>query len=190
MNPIIYLAKKTIEIWVKKKKIPEFPKDFPLLKQKEINYFLNPENRKGVFVSIYKKQNNSKELRGCIGTPFPIYENLAQEIIYNAIAAASRDPRFNPIEENELKDLFISVDLLSLPKLIPDLKNHDPKKFGLLVKASDGRSGLLLPDIEGIETGSQQLEIALKKAGILPTEPYFLFRFEVERYKEKDLFKN
>lgn len=136
------------------------------------------EKRTGVFVSYHKQD----ELRGCIGTFQPTKDNLAEEIIFNAIAA-SRDPRFLPITKDELDDLSVKVDILSAPQKTT-IKNLDPKKYGVIVKTKDGRTGLLLPDLEGVENVEQQIEICRQKAGISPDESIELYRFTVERHEE------
>ncbi len=125
------------------------------------------------------------ELRGCIGTVEPVKDTLAQEIIANAISAATTDPRFDSVREEELKDLVYSVDVLSPaePATIEDL---DPKIYGVIVESEDeSRRGLLLPDIPGVDTVEQQLEIAKRKAGITLGTPVKLSRFKVERYGEQ-----
>lgn len=134
--------------------------------------------RAGAFVSIKKRG----ELRGCIGTFLPTQENLAEEIITNAISSATRDYRFPPVAPEELGELEYSVDILTPPEpaIIEEL---DPKRYGVLVE-SGGRRGLLLPDLEGVETVEEQVEIAKRKAGIAPDEPVQIYRFEVERHKE------
>lgn len=121
------------------------------------------------------------DLRGCIGTIEPVEVCLAEEIVSNAIAAGSRDPRFYPVEASELPEITYSVDVLSQPEPIGDLDGHDPKQHGLIVNGERGR-GLLLPDLEGVETSTQQEQICRMKAGLSPEEPVSLFRFTVERY--------
>jgi len=138
------------------------------------------ENRAGVFVSIHGKVNHS--LRGCIGTFMPTQKDIASEIIENAISAATKDPRFMPLTVDELEDIEVNVDVLSEPKdcKVEDL---DPKKFGVIVKTEDGRKGLLLPDLEGIDTVEKQLEIACSKAGIdYENDEFSVMKFSVERY--------
>jgi len=129
------------------------------------------------FVSLKKKGN----LRGCIGTFIPTQENIAQEIIKNAISAAVDDPRFSPVTISELGDLTISVDVLSPPEEISDISELDPKKYGVIV-SSGYKKGLLLPDLEGVDTAEEQVDIARRKAGIYPDEKVKLYRFEVKRY--------
>jgi len=167
MHPYVSLAKYAIESFVEKGAI--------IVEE-------NPENKRaGCFVSIHKK--SSKELRGCIGTILPTCKNLSAEIINNAISAC-RDSRFEPIEKNELDDLDISVDVLSEPEPITSPKLLDTKKYGVIVKAKDGRTGLLLPDLEGVDDPMYQVAIAREKAGVKANEPIFLYRFSVKRYKE------
>ena len=132
----------------------------------------------GVFVSIHKKGN----LRGCIGTIEAVCEDLLDEIIHNAISACSSDPRFNPIEEWELVTLEIKVDRLYPPESIDSIDDLDVKKYGVIVEEGYKR-GLLLPNLEGVETIDQQVEIAKKKAGIIKENSFTLYRFEVERHE-------
>jgi len=167
MHPIARLAKKTVEAYVKEGKTPQ-PEE------------LTPEmrGRTGVFVSIHK----FGELRGCIGTIEPTEKNVAEEIINNAINSATRDPRFPPVAPNELKDLSYSVDVLTTPEPIDSQDQLDAKKYGVIVEAGM-RRGLLLPDLEGVDSVDYQIEICRMKAGIAPDEPIKLYCFEVKRYK-------
>ena len=135
------------------------------------------ETQAGTFVSIKK----NKLLRGCIGTIQPKYANLAEEVIQNAIKAASEDPRFPSIEKKELDQLTISVDVLTAPEKIDDTSSLELKRYGLIVRHK-GRQGLLLPDLENIKSVDQQLKVCLKKGGIKESDPYELFRFEVKRF--------
>ena len=100
------------------------------------------EQQAGVFVSLHK----SGALRGCIGTIEPAQPNVAQEIIHNAISAATRDPRFPPVHSDELNDLEISTDVLSEPEMITSLDELDPKRYGVIVEKGY-RRGLLLPNL-------------------------------------------
>ncbi|HWQ77486.1 MAG TPA: AmmeMemoRadiSam system protein A [Anaerovoracaceae bacterium] len=134
--------------------------------------------RAGVFVSLKKKG----ELRGCIGTIGPVRVNIAEEIINNAISAGAQDPRFPAVKEKELKDLVYSVDVLGAPEKIESMKELNVKRYGVIV-TSGFRRGLLLPDLEGVDTPEQQVGIALQKAGIRPSERYEMERFEVIRYR-------
>jgi AmmeMemoRadiSam system protein A len=123
-----------------------------------------------------------RELRGCIGTVEPEHATLAEEIISNAVKAATRDPRFRPVSEAELPSLIYSVDVLGSlePTRFEDL---NPAAFGVVVTDQSGsRRGLLLPDIESIETAGQQVGVAAGKAGIKPGEPLRLYRFRTRRF--------
>lgn len=134
--------------------------------------------RAGVFVSI-KKQGH---LRGCIGTIEPTRANIVEEVMANAVSAGLHDPRFYPVGREELDDLEYSVDVLRPPEPVAGLDDLDPKKYGVIVRAGR-RKGLLLPNLEGIDTAQEQVSIARQKAGIGPNEPVQLERFEVVRYK-------
>ena len=164
----VRLARETIENYIKEGKITT-----PLLGLPE--EMIN--QKAGAFVSLKKNDN----LRGCIGTFMPTQENIAQEIIKNAIGAAVDDPRFSPVTASELGSLTISVDVLSPPEEIFDVSELDPEKYGVIV-SSGYKKGLLLPDLEGVDTVEEQLDIAKRKAGIYPGEKVKLFRFEVKRY--------
>jgi len=134
--------------------------------------------RAGAFVCL-KIQNR---LRGCIGTIGPSQENLAEEIISNAISASTRDSRFEPLTEGELDDIEVTVDVLSEPEPIGSLNDLDPKVYGLIV-TSGLKRGLLLPDIEGVDDAGQQLSICRKKGNIGDDEELSLQRFTVTRYR-------
>jgi AmmeMemoRadiSam system protein A/AmmeMemoRadiSam system protein B len=138
--------------------------------------------RAACFVSL---KTLDGDLRGCIGTIEPAHETLAEEIVANAINAATRDPRFDPVTLDELANLRYSVDVLSAiePTQMEDL---DPAVYGVIVEDEQGaRRGLLLPDLEGIDTAKKQVEIAARKAGISPGTPVRLMRFSVSRYGEQ-----
>ena len=167
MHSLVKLAKKTVETYVKEGKTPKPKRLTPKMKEKA-----------GVFVSIHK----FGELRGCIGTFEPTKPNVAKETITNAISSATRDPRFPPIAPSELGDLSYSVDVLTKPEPIESKDQLDPKKYGVIVECGF-RRGLLLPDLEGVDTVDYQIDICCQKAGIMPNEPIKLYRFEVKRYK-------
>lgn len=132
----------------------------------------------GTFVSI--KKNGA--LRGCMGTIGATEENIALEIVANAIKAAFEDPRFPPIELDDLKDIQISVDVLQQPEVIEDASQLDPKKYGIIVTSNDKR-GVLLPDLQSIDTVDEQIRIACQKGSIKPTDKVTIERFEVSRYR-------
>jgi AmmeMemoRadiSam system protein A len=168
MHPIATLAKNAVEKHILVNELLMSPDEqVPDMK-----------NKAGVFVSIKKRG----ELRGCIGTFLPSTDNVADEIIQNAISAATSDPRFSPVDSTELPELEYSDDILSLPEEVMNSEELDPKRYGIIVKSGNQR-GLLLPDLEGIDTVDEQLRIALMKAGISSDEQIELFRFEVKRYK-------
>ena len=136
--------------------------------------------RAGAFVSIKK----AGELRGCIGTFLPVRDNLAAEIIANAVAAGTEDPRFPSVTEAELDELVYDVDVLSTPEPIDNPLKLDVKRYGVIVGSRDGRRrGLLLPDLDGIDSVEQQISIARQKGGISPDEEIDLWRFEVTRHE-------
>jgi AmmeMemoRadiSam system protein A len=142
---------------------------------------MTPEMREraGTFVSLHE----FGELRGCIGTILPQRANVAEEIIENAIASATRDPRFRPVHPQELDDLEISVDVLSDPEAVESEAELDPQIYGVIVTDPDNfRRGLLLPALEQVKTADQQVAIARQKAYIGPDEPVRLYRFRVIRY--------
>lgn len=163
--------------------------NYPILAKKAIEPYLKTgkilENtdkstsRAGVFVCLHLKNG---DLRGCIGTFLPKRKNIEEEIIYNAIAAATEDPRFPPVTLDELKNIDISVDILSIPKSVTDPYTLNPKRFGLIVSTPDGRRGLLLPDIEDVNNVEDQIRICKMKAGISPSEKVFFQVFTVKRY--------
>jgi len=166
-HPLVELARETIKTYIKEEKIIDPPQD-PTPEMKE---------RAGVFVSLHK----GGQLRGCIGTFAPTTENVAKEVIHNAIESATRDPRFQPVTEAELSDLEISVDVLTEPEPVASKKELDPTCYGCIVKAG-WRKGLLLPDLPGVNTADEQIAICRRKAGIIESEPVELFRFKVRRY--------
>lgn len=168
LNPAI-LARKVLDFYLKEGSLPELLGDLP------------PEyySRAGVFVSLKK----DGQLRGCIGTVEPVRDNLAEEIAANAVSAAVRDPRFTPVDKEELSSLSVSVDILGPMERINSEEELDPHQYGVLVR-SGSRNGLLLPNLEGINTVKEQLDIARRKAGIMPGQPEELYRFKVTRYGE------
>jgi AmmeMemoRadiSam system protein A len=138
------------------------------------------ERQAGTFVSLHDRQG---QLRGCIGTFVPAQENVALEVIHNAISAATRDPRFPPVRAHELPELDVKVDVLSTPEPVSGPEELDPRRYGVIVQAVQGwRRGLLLPDLEGIDTVEEQIRICRYKAGIGPQEAVQLLRFKVQRY--------
>ena len=133
----------------------------------------------GAFVSIKKH----KRLRGCIGSILPQSNRLAEEIIQNAISAATRDPRFPPIRPQELPELDFSVDVLTQPEKIKSKSALDCKRYGIIIKNRE-KQGVLLPNLEGIESVEEQIRICRKKAGLKPDDPIDIYRFESKRYTQ------
>ncbi|MCR5214383.1 MAG: AmmeMemoRadiSam system protein A [Eubacterium sp.] len=164
----VKLARASLESYIKYGKVLSIPEGLP------------PDmirNRAGVFVSIHKHGN----LRGCIGTIGPTEPSIAQEIIQNAISASTRDPRFDPITEDELDLLEINVDVLGQAESVKSMDELDVKKYGVIVSCGS-RRGLLLPDLEGVDTVEEQVSIAMRKGRINKGEKIKLERFEVIRH--------
>lgn len=168
LNPLVDLAKKTVEMYVRERETPRPLRLTPEMKEKA-----------GVFVSIHKHG----QLRGCIGTFEPTQPNVAQEIIRNAISSATRDYRFSPVLPNELPELTYKVDILTKPEPVSSKSELDPKRYGVLAVYGSKR-GILLPDLVGVDSVDQQIEIACSKGGIHPDEEAQLYRFEVRRFEQ------
>ena len=166
-HPFVSLARRAIDAYVRHEGIVDAPEPLPIEMARQA----------GAFVSLHL----DGRLRGCIGTIEPTRASLALEIIHNAISAATRDPRFSPVQVDELASLDVSVDVLGEAERVSDRSELDPKRYGVIV-ASGARRGLLLPDLEGVDTVDYQVSIALRKAWIAESEPYDLYRFEVKRY--------
>lgn len=166
-NPYVEIARRAVESYVKEGKEIDVEDAPGVLREKKA----------GAFVCL----KIDGELRGCIGTIMPVKENLAEEIRNNAISSATTDPRFIPVKPKELDKLQYSVDVLEPPEDIGDASCLDPKVYGVIVR-SGVRTGLLLPDLEGVNTPEEQLRIASTKAGIRAGEPISLQRFKVTRH--------
>ena len=165
----VQLARETVETYVRTGKKIRVPEGLP-----EEMY----SRRAGVFVSLKEEGR----LRGCIGTITPVRRNVAEEIIENGISAAARDPRFHAVEPEELDRLEYSVDVLGETEEIDSPEELDVKRYGVVVSRGY-RRGLLLPDLEGVDTVEEQIEIARRKAGIPEdAEDIRLERFEVVRH--------
>jgi AmmeMemoRadiSam system protein A/AmmeMemoRadiSam system protein B len=167
-DPYVRLARQSIEAYVSAHRTV---KSSPLLPEEMM------KDRAGVFVSIHE----NGELRGCIGTTSPLQSCIADEIIANAISACSQDPRFSPVTSDELPYLSLSVDVLSPYEQINSPKQLDVHKYGVIVEKGTHR-GLLLPNLDGVDTVAQQIQIAKRKAGIPDEETVTLYRFEVKRH--------
>lgn len=173
----VKLARATIDTFVKTKKMLKFPDELPEGLAEELPSEA-ASDRAGAFVSVHK----NGMLRGCIGTISPVQNSIAEEIISNAISAVARDPRFAPVREDELGLLEINVDILGKPEYIDGPEKLDVKRYGVIVTCGS-KCGLLLPDLEGVDTVEDQINIAMNKGGISPSDNYRLQRFEVIRYK-------
>lgn len=181
MNPLSFLAKLAVENYIEDKKIISLPEDFP-------REFLN--RSAGVFVTIEK----NGDLRGCVGTYLPVYENIGEEIIHNAISAATNDFRFGKISKSELPHLSYIVYILEKPEPVSDISELNPKKFGIILKAGPSsakaptgkeKCGLLLPDLEGVNTVSEQIAICCQKGNIILKEDNpVIYKFTVEKYAQ------
>ena len=173
MDPYVQLARNTIDLYIKKKQIYE-PQPEELTEEMR-------SAQAGAFVSIHK----DGDLRGCIGTTGPTQDSLADEIIRNAVNAATEDPRFPRVEAHELPDLVYNVDVLSEPEDIDGPEQLDVKKYGVIVSTGGfiPKRGLLLPDLAGVDTIEEQIAIAKKKANIRDGEKVKLQRFTVERHE-------
>ena len=167
-DPYVKLARASVEAWVLRRERIPAPKDLP----EEML-----ARRAGAFVSLHR----NGQLRGCIGTILATRKNVAEEIIRNAVSACSCDDRFTPVRAEELAGLEISVDVLSAPEPVASMAELDVKRYGVIVSRGLKR-GLLLPDLDGVDTVEEQVEIARRKGGIRADEPYELERFEVVRH--------
>lgn len=165
---LVKLARITLEKHLRGEKDTYVPDDVPA-------EFVN--HQAGVFVSLKK----DGQLRGCIGSIYPHETNIIQEVITSAINAGTRDPRFYPVRSEELDDLSISVDVLTEPEEVNGPEALDPQKYGVIIR-SGNRSGVLLPNLEGIDTVEEQLAVVRQKAGIGLSEPVQMYRFEVARH--------
>lgn len=170
-NPYIKLARENLTKYIENRHILNILPDY-ITKEMQ-------QTRRGVFVTLHKNGN----LRGCIGTISPVTESIVGEIIRNSIEAGVYDPRFPAVTKDELKDIQFSVDVLSKPERT-SRENLDPKKYGIII-TSNGKSGVLLPDLEGVDTVDEQIDITLKKAQINKCENYEIERFTVTRYEEE-----
>ena len=134
--------------------------------------------RAACFVTLKKRG----ELRGCVGTLAPVEASLGREIARNAASSAFSDPRFSPVVVEEFEALEFSVDVLS-PSEACQFQDLDPLRYGVIVK-SGRRRGVLLPDLQGVETADVQVQIAQRKAGIPPGEYCDFERFRVTRCRQ------
>ena len=167
----LWLARQAVEQYVRHRDLLTPPTDPP-------PFLMDPG---AAFVTL----RLGKALRGCIGTLGPTKPTLAHEIIANAVAAASSDPRFPPVAASELAVLLYEVDILSALEPIPDEGHLDAEQYGVVVQAGE-RRGVLLPAIEGVTSPRQQVTIARAKALIPPDQAVTLYRFTVTRFREME----
>ncbi len=168
-DPWVRLARLSLENYVRTgRRLHTLPDDLP----KDMT-----SHTAGAFVSLHAHG----QLRGCIGTTAPTTASVAWEIVQNAVSAGARDPRFPPVGRDELDSLEYSVDVLGEPEPISSPAQLDMKKYGVIVSCGS-RRGLLLPDLDGVDTVEQQIDIARQKGGISARETYTLERFEVVRH--------
>jgi MEMO1 family protein len=169
-DPYVFLARQSLEHYLREGNFLDVPPDV----LDELR-----SRRGGVFVSLKKEGR----LRGCIGTLEATQTDLAQEIIHNAVSAGTEDPRFTPVTPDELDDLVYDVDVLGPMEAISSPAELDAKRYGVVVTSTNGyKRGLLLPDLDGVDTVEEQIAIAKHKAGIFDNEDYSLMRFEVIRH--------
>jgi AmmeMemoRadiSam system protein A len=166
------LAQLTVETWIRAHCRPEIDRDCLLPFRQQ---------RAGVFVTLQKQVHGRLELRGCIGTIAPTQPDIVAETLENAISAAVRDPRFQPVSVPELASLNYEVSVLHEPEPAAGLEMLDVDRYGVIVVNGE-RRGLLLPAIESIRSVEEQVSHAMYKAGIRPGEPISLFRFQVDKY--------
>ncbi len=166
-HPLVRLARDAVVAFVRESRVLE-----PSLSADDLPRGV------GCFVSL---KTADGLLRGCIGSVEPVEPDLPREVVRNAIDAATADPRFLPVTPKELSGLVYSVDVLAPPEPIEGLDELDPRRYGVIVQ-NGRRRGLLLPDIEGVDTAEQQVDIARSKALIAPDEPLEMWRFQVQRF--------
>ncbi len=135
---------------------------------------------RGVFVSLHERLGGDEALRGCVGSIRPREDTLGREIARSAVAAAVGDPRFPPLRPEELDRLDITVYILGEPEPVASLDQLDPARYGVIVEGPDGRTGLLLPAIPGVDDAATQVDIARRKALLEPDDPVRLYRFGAE----------
>ncbi|MDE3117570.1 MAG: AmmeMemoRadiSam system protein A [Nitrospirota bacterium] len=169
-HPLVSLAAHAIAVYLADRRVLEPPAEL---------YEAWPEALRpaGVFVCL----KHEGRLRGCIGTIEPLHDTVAIEVVRNAIGAATRDPRFDPVQTYELTDLSIAIDILGPCEPVPGLEALDPARYGLMLKSGEQRS-VLLPSLEGINSVMEQVAAARAKAGLAPDAPVELFRFTVQRF--------
>lgn len=138
----------------------------------------------GIFVTLWKHEENGPALRGCIGRHQRRFERISEEIKELTLFSALEDPRFLPVMREELNQLKIEVSFLSPPERVSGPHELNPQRYGAIIK-NQHRQATLLPEIEGVDTVEKQLAVLKRKAGILPHEEIEIFRFTVVKIKEE-----
>jgi hypothetical protein len=181
---LVDLARKAVEKRLESGEVIDTPNDLP-------KKFM--ENC-GVFVTLSSLRHQKRELRGCIGFPYPT-SPLACAVIESAISSATRDPRFPPISSKELNQIIFEVSILTPPQIIKVEKPQDyPSEIkigrdGLIVEKSYNK-GLLLPQVS-VEWGWDEKEFLCQcclKAGLSPdcwlTKDTDIYKFQALIFKE------
>ena len=180
-DPLVALARASIEAWVRDRHTLTGDEVDDLLDERRTPHPVRAllDVPRACFVSLKKHG----QLRGCIGTLAPTQACLSDEIVANAKSASTRDPRFRPVQPDELDDLVLDVDVLGDPEPVASLDELDPRVYGVIVSTEDGRRGVLLPDLAGVDAAEEQVAIAAQKGAIdAHAEPILLQRFRVERH--------
>lgn len=180
-DPLVSIARAAVEAWVRDRHTLTGDEVDDLLDERHAPHPVRAklDVPRACFVSMKK----NGQLRGCIGTLAPTQACLSDEIVANAQSASTRDPRFHPVTPDELDSLVLDVDVLGEPEPVGSLDDLDPRRYGVIVSTHDGRRGVLLPDLAGVDTVEEQVSIAAQKGGIdVSLEPVLLQRFTVERH--------
>lgn len=137
--------------------------------------------RAGVFVTL--RVHDTGDLRGCIGRIFPQRISLAEDVADCAVLAATSDPRFSAVQPEELAGLDVEISLLSTPQPVADFAALDAQRYGVIVRSIEpkGRTGVLLPAIDGVDSVEEQMAIAMRKANIGVTERVTWERFWIQK---------
>ncbi len=171
MDLHVKLARQAVEAYIREREKISPPSNFP----QDLS-----EKKAGVFVTI---SDEDGKIRGCIGTYQPTKNSVAEEIIDNAISAATKDSRFKPLTESELNRITYCIYVLSALEKVKNLSDLNPERYGILLKAFSGKSALLLPGLPGIENAKEQFLVACQKGGIDPDEKISIYRFKAQKYE-------
>lgn len=175
---LVKLARRAVKEYLETKKVTETTRIVP-------EKLLQPC---GVFVTINSIENGEKELRGCIGYPYPT-DPLVEAVIQSAISAATQDPRFNPLTKDELDKVVFEVSVLTPPQVLEVKRPQDyPSKIrigedGLIIEKGMFK-GLLLPQVP-VEWNWDQEEFLCQcciKAG-LPPDNWLLPSTRIQKFQ-------